>query len=265
MILRRVIAHFKKQEWTAIALDFLIVVVGVFVGLQVNNWNAAREDKNRAHAYLERISSDLDADISAFAAQGSFWSDVADYGTAALAYAKTGDAEGASDWELVLAFFQASQLGEFYTRDTTYEELKSAGELGLIHSVNLREQLGYYYTTADNPYFTAQPRYREHIRGLIPFDIQLYIWENCYRTVLSINQEMLACDSPMEEAQASALLGELIANKTLIEELRFWRSTLQVASIIGRDRTDIATRIRKEIDKEIGVASAPKPVESPAP
>ena len=76
---------------------------------------------------------------------------------------------------------------------------------------------------------------------------------------------MLACDSPMEEAQASALLGELIANKTLIEELRFWRSTLQVASIIGRDRTDIATRIRKEIDKEIGVASAPKPVESPAP
>jgi hypothetical protein len=39
MILRRVIAHFKKQEWTAIALDFLIVVAGVFVGLQVSNWN----------------------------------------------------------------------------------------------------------------------------------------------------------------------------------------------------------------------------------
>ncbi len=29
MILRRVIAHFRKQEWTAIVLDFLIVVVGV--------------------------------------------------------------------------------------------------------------------------------------------------------------------------------------------------------------------------------------------
>ena len=33
MILRRIIAHFRKQEWTAIALDFVIVVVGVFVGL----------------------------------------------------------------------------------------------------------------------------------------------------------------------------------------------------------------------------------------
>ena len=33
MILRRVIAHFRKQEWTAIALDFIIVVLGVFVGM----------------------------------------------------------------------------------------------------------------------------------------------------------------------------------------------------------------------------------------
>jgi len=34
MILRRIIAHFRKQEWTAIGIDFVIVVVGVLVGLQ---------------------------------------------------------------------------------------------------------------------------------------------------------------------------------------------------------------------------------------
>lgn len=27
MILRRVIAHFRKQEWTAIALDFLVGIL----------------------------------------------------------------------------------------------------------------------------------------------------------------------------------------------------------------------------------------------
>jgi len=45
MILRRVIKHFRNQEWTAISLDFLIVlivVIGVFVGLQVSNWNDRR-------------------------------------------------------------------------------------------------------------------------------------------------------------------------------------------------------------------------------
>ncbi|MGK2924785.1 MAG: hypothetical protein ACSLE2_04120 [Lysobacterales bacterium] len=45
MILRRVIAHFRNQEWTAIALDFVIVVVGVFVGIQVANWNEERKTR----------------------------------------------------------------------------------------------------------------------------------------------------------------------------------------------------------------------------
>ena len=35
MILRRVIKHVRNQEWTAIAIDFVIVVLGVFLGLQV--------------------------------------------------------------------------------------------------------------------------------------------------------------------------------------------------------------------------------------
>lgn len=45
MILRRIIRHFRNQEWTAVALDFLIVMVGVFIGIQVSNWNDARKDR----------------------------------------------------------------------------------------------------------------------------------------------------------------------------------------------------------------------------
>lgn len=47
MILRRVIAHFRQQEWTAIATDFVIVVVGVFIGIQMANWNATRAERLR--------------------------------------------------------------------------------------------------------------------------------------------------------------------------------------------------------------------------
>jgi hypothetical protein len=59
MILRRVMGHFRKQEWTAIAIDFLIVVFGVFVGLQVNNWNEARKDRKDERFYLTRLQEDL--------------------------------------------------------------------------------------------------------------------------------------------------------------------------------------------------------------
>jgi hypothetical protein len=59
MILRRVIGHFRKQEWTAITIDFLIVVFGVFVGLQVNNWNETRQDRRDERYYLARLREDL--------------------------------------------------------------------------------------------------------------------------------------------------------------------------------------------------------------
>ena len=63
MILRRVIAHFRKQEWTAIGLDFLIVVVGVFIGIQVSNWNDARAERSIADHHLTEIAEDLQAHL----------------------------------------------------------------------------------------------------------------------------------------------------------------------------------------------------------
>ena len=41
MLLRRITEHVKAQNWTAVALDFFIVVIGVFIGIQVANWNDA--------------------------------------------------------------------------------------------------------------------------------------------------------------------------------------------------------------------------------
>lgn len=37
MILRRVIQHVRQPEWTAIFIDFLIVVFEVFMGIQVED------------------------------------------------------------------------------------------------------------------------------------------------------------------------------------------------------------------------------------
>jgi hypothetical protein len=44
MILRRLTTAFRKQDWFTVVVETLIVVFGVFMGLQVNNWNAARAE-----------------------------------------------------------------------------------------------------------------------------------------------------------------------------------------------------------------------------
>jgi hypothetical protein len=68
MILRRVIAHVKAQNWLAIAIDFVIVVFGVFVGLQAQEWSKARDDRRREAQIVADLLADLEIDRSQYAA-----------------------------------------------------------------------------------------------------------------------------------------------------------------------------------------------------
>lgn len=63
MLLRRIIAHFRKQEWTAIFLDFLIVVAGILIAFQITDWNERRAEHAREGRYLAQIADDLRADL----------------------------------------------------------------------------------------------------------------------------------------------------------------------------------------------------------
>ncbi|MEM8984497.1 MAG: hypothetical protein AAGC71_15810 [Pseudomonadota bacterium] len=60
MLLRRVIKHVKEQNWTAVGLDFLIVVVGVFIGIQVANWNESRQESATRQLMHERLVKDFE-------------------------------------------------------------------------------------------------------------------------------------------------------------------------------------------------------------
>lgn len=224
------------------AAELFVVIVGVFIGIQVSNWNDARIDRVRAQSYLERIRADLESDIVNYQDRLRLWEEVSAYGGLGLTYANTGSMEGLTEWDLLLAYFQASQLAEFHTTRSTYDELKSGGELGLIRDLELRNLLARYYTNADNPVLSERPAYREHVRGLIPLNIQNYIWEKCYSSD-GDSQRFLECEAPVAMKEAARLV-EIIGNDAqLISELRYWMSTMRVALIIGNDRTELAEQL----------------------
>lgn len=64
MLLRRVTKHVKDQNWFAVGLDFVIVVVGVFIGIQVANWNDAQGDRQSETIILQNIANDIRADLA---------------------------------------------------------------------------------------------------------------------------------------------------------------------------------------------------------
>lgn len=62
MLLRRITKHVKDQNWFAVGIDFVIVVIGVFIGLQVANWNDALSDAQKEQQVLLELLDDLQQD-----------------------------------------------------------------------------------------------------------------------------------------------------------------------------------------------------------
>lgn len=67
MILRRLTQSLKEQNWTAIVIEFVLLVVGVFLGIQVSNWNDANNDRLVVDKYLADITADVRSDIDELA------------------------------------------------------------------------------------------------------------------------------------------------------------------------------------------------------
>ncbi len=66
MILRRIAHHLQQQQWTAVLIELVIVILGVFLGFQVSDWASERASRSAETRHLEEIAEDLRADAEAF-------------------------------------------------------------------------------------------------------------------------------------------------------------------------------------------------------
>jgi hypothetical protein len=258
MILRRLMKHIKEQNWFAVGLDFGIVVLGVIIGFQVTAWNEGRGDAIRADAYLERIHSDLAADTANYVNRSAFWTHVSDHGLLAMDAVNHNAASGRSairsvdeDWQIILNFFQASQVNEFRTIETAYLEVTSAGELSLIENANIRSQIAAYYSQSGNYALTERPVYRETVRGIIPIRMQHHVWSHCWTTDGTGDQRLLDCGPPEDTSRLDSTARALLSDDNLHRQLRFWLSTLRVLPSIAMDRNRDAVALSEAIQAEL--------------
>ena len=59
MLLRRLTVHVKTQNWFAVALDFFVVVVGVFLAFQVEQWYADHNLRKDEERHLLSLQEDF--------------------------------------------------------------------------------------------------------------------------------------------------------------------------------------------------------------
>jgi hypothetical protein len=141
MRLRRLTEHFRTQNWTAVGLDFVIVVVGVFIGIQMSNWNEQRKEHAVQQLYLEQLVADLEQ-IEAQAVEDSRL-----YGERVLASSRTMEFLGGGRATPEDAMQFERDLGRVANgspaipRSPTIVELLSTGRMGTIGAPDLRLEI----------------------------------------------------------------------------------------------------------------------------
>jgi hypothetical protein len=173
MILRRFSQSLKDQNWTAITVEFVLLVAGVFLGIQAANWNEARETNRRSDDFTRRLTSDLQVEAWNFEMLVGY------YGQVQANARRTVDALSGSrvlsDEQLLVAAFRATQYVDNTRQRATYDELTSTGELALIRDGALRKLAMDLYAMRDFDWFIDEGRnspFRVAFRKLVPYRVQ---------------------------------------------------------------------------------------------
>ena len=221
MILRRVIKHVRNQEWTAICIDFFIVVVGVFVGLQVSNWNAARATQQSERSYLVELRGEVITSNLIVEENLGLMNITIASGERSLAFLEQDVTCAADCWRLLVDFFHASQVAARPISLSVFEEMQ---KLGLPNSAAVKSRMKIYATATGASAMTTQnlPEFRENIRGLIPPSVQRGLWRNCHDTTNGREIYITDCAASITEAEARSILDNIRTHTELHPQLTYW-------------------------------------------
>lgn len=177
MVIRRIRESAAEHNWFAVAVDLLIVVAGVFLGLQADNWNDARVQRQQTQSYRSRLIEDLRANESDLQQRRVYYTEVRHHALAALTILENSSLPAGSDF--LVDAYQATQIVPRTLTRFTYDEMIAAGAVDQLRDADLRRKVKNYYAGMATVEATlhATPPYREHLRTVMP-----YIWQSQVRS-----------------------------------------------------------------------------------
>ena len=178
--------------------EILLVVIGILIALQINNWNETKKAKEKERQVLTEIISDLEYSINDLHQSKS--------------EGNISTLESINSLKILIGVMQSSQsyhdsLGIYFNSANAYDEadfkisgynsLSSIG-MDLIQDNKIRSAIGEFYTSRISDYEEAyeeiQKDFHEYMLDYIRKDFTLKNLENQYRTLVPNDFEGLKKD-----------------------------------------------------------------------
>jgi hypothetical protein len=179
MVIQRIREHATTHNWFAVGVDLAIVVLGVFLGTQVSNWNDERLERAHARDYRLQIIDELRSNEQDLDARKAYYRQARNHALATLAgldrpLSMRGEA-------FVVDAYQASQVWLRPVIRSGYDEMSGAGLSSKIGDRATRSRLTTFYSQIRQFDITAlnTTTYRDRVRRAISYPLQQEINRRC--------------------------------------------------------------------------------------
>lgn len=210
-MIRRIIQNVRRQDWTAVVIELFVVILGVFIGVQVSNWNGDLETDRKSDLFTARLRADLREEAWGYELQVGYFEQVRR--NAIAAEDALAGRVPMSDEALLIAAYRATQYNAYIRRRATWDELTSTGEIGLIRDAALREVAMRTYTAEvfNEIIFNGRDsRFRIAFREAIPRDVQTRLSERCGDHIVAVG-DYKAIEQVLDYPCTTELSAEAIA------------------------------------------------------
>ncbi len=146
MILRRLSESIRRQDWFAVLIEFLVVVAGIFAGLQANEWAQERQDRKQERAALERLFLEAQGAYQLLDGYVQQTIRLNQMRRNAIQFVDSDAPVPDNELRLKIGINTLAIFPPIIPVTVAYEELKSSGQMQLIRSAALREQLATFHT-----------------------------------------------------------------------------------------------------------------------
>tara|TARA_R110001632_G_scaffold18408_5_gene57062 strand:- start:4075 stop:4848 length:774 start_codon:yes stop_codon:yes gene_type:complete len=142
--------------------EIVLVVIGILIALQINNWNQIRIEKEQEKEILQSLQLDFRADINEINNQLVYKKEMI-VGFINCLEILTNDKKATKE-EFMDSFRTILQVGGVTLNATTFNNLQTTGEIRLIRNKKLSEKIVTYYNT---DYVGWETAFRDYARNTL--------------------------------------------------------------------------------------------------
>ena len=136
---RQLFKERKYRDYVTIAIgELMLLVIGIFIALQIDNWNQERQEKKTIDAYLVLIRKDLQADILNIEKLMEIRIQALSHTDSILSYFRSGFIANSKLFER--GYFSLFIETRFQPNTSAFESLKNSGYMKDLENLEIEEQ-----------------------------------------------------------------------------------------------------------------------------